>query len=185
LSLLGEPAPGFSDPLAMLRACHGRMLDLCDLLERLPAWIEEHGIDGEADAAIDRVTRYFDTAAPLHHADEEQDLFPLLAGQASLDPVITQLRDEHQDLEAAWLRLSDTLAAIRSDQRLDPGLNAGRLQQSVDAFTSAYRRHIEIENGQLLPAAESALDQRQLAGLGQRLAARRGIAHPDQQHRED
>jgi hemerythrin-like domain-containing protein len=173
LSLPAEPAPDFSDPLALLHACHDRMLDLCDLLERLPAWIDTHGVDREADAAMQRVERYFDIAAPLHHADEEQDLFPLLAGQASLDTLITRLRDEHPGLENAWRRLSGTMAGIRAHH-----LDAGLLPASVRSFTSAYRQHIEIENTQLLPAASARLDDAQLAGLGQRMAARRGIVNP-------
>ena len=47
--------------------------------ERLPAWVAEHGVDADAVAGARRVARYFDSAAPLHHADEELDLFPLLA----------------------------------------------------------------------------------------------------------
>jgi len=171
LNLVRETAPDFSDPLAMLRACHGRMLDLCELLQRLPAWIETHGVDDEAQQAITRIRRYFETAAPQHHADEEDDLFPLLQTDPELALLIDHLRREHLALDRQWQRLAAVFDEIK-----DGMADRRSLQSTANAFCTAYRDHIEIENTRLLPAAASLLSPDQCVELGRRMAARRHIA---------
>lgn len=168
MSLLGQPAPDFSDPLGMLAACHGRMLGFCDLLERLPAWIEANGIDDEACAASRRVIRYFSTAGQLHHQDEEEDLFPLLVDDAGLSGLIERLRDEHRTLDSAWQTLAPQL-----DDLLDRRCKLPVLSAAIDTFCNGYRAHLRIENQQLLPKARTLLDAGQLAALGKCMAARR------------
>lgn len=169
MSLLGEPAPDFSDPLALLAACHQRMLGLCDLLERLPAWINAHGVDDEAVTGARRVRHYFETAARLHHRDEEQDLFPLLHHDPALARLITELCREHAQLEDMWQPLAERLEQMEQQGSAPTGL-----EQAIAPFCSAYRRHIERENGELLPRAGTLLSAQQCATLGARMAARRG-----------
>ncbi len=170
-NLLGETAPDFSDPLALLAACHGRMLGLCDLLERLPAHQATHGNDDELAAAANRLLRYFDQAAPLHHQDEEQDLLPLL-GDRLESAVRHRLEREHEEQHALWARLrADLLAAIEG--RPHP-LEAAQIQ----AFVEACRSHIDFEETQVLPLARTTLDAEALARLGRAMAARRGLTQP-------
>lgn len=113
-----SPAASTEAPLEMLAACHIRIQRQCATLRRLAAHLAEHGADAQARSAAAGVLRYFDTAAPQHHADEEQDLFPaLIESMAGSDPVclkgMTQgLRDEHSELETAWARLRPRLQAI-------------------------------------------------------------------------
>ena len=71
-------APSFDDPLGMLAACHGRIERQLATLERLQRHLPEHGCDVDARAAARGILRYFDTAAPNHHADEEASVFPRL-----------------------------------------------------------------------------------------------------------
>lgn len=168
VSLLGQPAPDFSDPLGMLAACHGRMLGFCDLLDRLPAWIGEHGIDEEVHTGCQRVIRYFSTAARLHHQDEEDDLFPLLVGNADMVELITRLRAEHQTLESAWQALERQLDGVL-EARHDPQA----LATTIGQFCTAYRAHIDIENRHLLPKARTLLGTDRLTRLGESMAARR------------
>nr|WP_296752129.1 hypothetical protein [Thioalkalivibrio sp.] len=40
---MGEATPSFEDPLGVLRACHRRIAERLDLLERLPEHVERHG----------------------------------------------------------------------------------------------------------------------------------------------
>ena len=175
MSLLGEAAPDFDDPLGLLAACHGRMRSFCDLLERLPAWIAQHGIDTEAVAGAQRVLRYFDVAAPLHHADEEQDLFPLLAAQPDAATLIERLLAEHAHLERNWDRLAAELRPlVAADATAGPGLQA-----AIDAFCSAYRAHIALEDTQLLPLAHARLQAGQLRAMGRHMAQRRQPAATD------
>jgi hemerythrin-like domain-containing protein len=164
-------APDFSDPLGLLRACHGRILGHCDTLERLLPHLAAHGADAEACEAMARVHRYFSTAAQHHHADEEQDLFPQLMTVAlELHALIAELATEHTTLSAHWAALAPLLAAPEQ-ATADPARFAG----VVAGFVSAYRAHAEKENLHLLPRAGQVLSTDFLKELGARMATRRGV----------
>lgn len=168
MPLLNPAAPNFSDPLGLLAACHERMLGFCDLLERLDPWIEEHGLDQDANDGARSILRYFNTAARLHHEDEELDLFPLLRGDEMLNTLINALQQEHRDLERLWGRLAGELdALLRSDYE------PGAFRAAATPFITAYLRHIHEENNTLLPRAAERLSEKQLQALGRSMAARR------------
>jgi hemerythrin-like domain-containing protein len=168
-TLISEPAPDFTDPLGLLAACHRRMLGFCGLLGRMPAHLAMYGIDEEATDAALRVMHYFDTAAVLHHLDEERDLFPLLARQTALAPLIDRLQAQHRELECQWQTLVWQLRQI-------PGgtLEAAAFREAAERYGGTCREHIDREETQLLPAARACLDSRQLRALGHAMAVRRG-----------
>lgn len=163
-----RPAPSFDDPLAMLRACHERILAQCATLRQLLDHIQAQGVDQAAREASAQVVRYFSTAARDHHQDEERDLFPLLraAGGASTD-VLARLEQDHEAMETTWTELEDLLR-----HRLESLPAHAPL---IMAFASLYARHIALENDDLLPRARSSLTQDQLAALGVRMAQRRSV----------
>jgi len=167
--VLSPAAPDFSDPLGLLAACHERIRGHCGLLQRMLLWLPEHGADGEMQGAARQVTRYFGTAAPHHHADEEEDLFPLLAADAGLADLIAHLGREHTRLDALWADLAPRLECLARGE-VPEGLAA-----AVEAFTAAYGAHIDCEDAQILPAARRRLDQAQLGALGRAMARRRGV----------
>ncbi|GAB4126579.1 MAG: hemerythrin domain-containing protein [Sideroxydans sp.] len=170
-SLFGTAAPGFDDPLEMLRACHGRITAQCTTLRKLQAHLTTHGHDSQAMQAAQAVLRYFDSAGQHHHQDEEQDLFPALRGSGN--PLaaahIERLLGEHAELENAWRALRPLLCAIADAHvdKLDDHL--------VTPFIHGYARHIEFENTQLLPLARTLLDAAELQRIGRNMAARRGL----------
>lgn len=173
--LFGEPgAPSFDDPLGMLRACHGRIERQLDTLQRLALHLPEHGPDRDAQLAARAILRYFDTAAPNHHADEEASVFPrLLARSPSARDLVARLEGEHRDVFAAhWRKLRPLLAAIASGQRdtLPPDL--------VREVREDYASHIAAENDTLIPMCEEALTPAELTAIGAEMAARRGVAWP-------
>jgi hemerythrin-like domain-containing protein len=166
-------APGFDDPLEMLQACHGRITAQCDTLQRLVSHLQMNGNDEQAAQAARAILRYFDTAGQHHHQDEEQDLFPALL--ASGDPAATghieRLLGEHQLMDQSWRALRPLLLAIAED-------NANTLDAEIAAqFIERYARHIEFENGTLLPLAQQLLTDEQLQRIGQNMAARRGVTY--------
>jgi hemerythrin-like domain-containing protein len=167
--LNAEPAPDFSDPLGLLAACHRRMLGFCELLGRMPAHLAMYGIDQEATDAALRVMHYFDTAAVLHHLDEERDLFPLLAGQTALAPLIDHLQAQHRELECQWQTLASQLRQIPSGT-----FQAAAFRDAAARYGGTCREHIDREETLLLPAARACLDSHQLRALGHNMAARRG-----------
>ncbi|HLP99054.1 MAG TPA: hemerythrin domain-containing protein [Sideroxyarcus sp.] len=167
----GEAAPGFDDPLEMLEACHGRIRAQCATLRKLQQHLPLHGCDAQAQQAAQAILRYFDTAGQYHHQDEELDLFPLLraTGNAAAHELVARLLQEHKGMEAAWRGLRPGLLAVAE------GRSASLEAQAADRFVDAYDRHIELENGKLLPLAASLLSAAQLGKLGRNMAARRGV----------
>lgn len=168
MSLLSPPAPDFNDPLALLAACHQRILGFCDLLERLGPWIDANGLDKEALDGARSVIRYFSRAAQLHHDDEEFDLFPLLRGDEALNTLLYRLQQEHRELERHWAVLAKALYAL-----LRHDYDAKAYAAAMKPFCAAYRQHIRDENDTLLPRAGEWLSEEQRMALGRSMAARR------------
>lgn len=164
-------APGYDDPLEMLRACHGRIQAQCATLEKLLRYLPEHGSDLQARQAALAVLRYFDTAGQHHHTDEEQDLFPVLRATANVSAqhLIAHLLERHIELNTAWndLRIRLTCIAAGTDSLLEKPI--------VRDFIALYQTHIALENAQLLPLAKELLDAAQIETLGRKMSARRGV----------
>jgi len=167
--MLPAPAPGFDDPLAMLAACHERILRQCATLEKIAAHLRAAGLTPEVRAAAAEVHRYFSTAGRHHHEDEEQDLFPLLLGNPALADLIETLASDHIRMEALWRQLEPRLAA--PDTIREPEAFANQVAE----FNALYAAHIARENQELLPRAGPLLPAALLAVLGVRMAARRGV----------
>lgn len=168
------PDPAGPDaPLQMLAACHQDLQAQCAALEHLVLYIGECGVNEDARQLIRSALHFFDEAVPLHHADEEQDLFPaLLESMAGSDPVclreITRgLAQEHQVLQAAWRQLRPSLERALAGE--EAALSAG----AVDAFASLYLGHVEREDAELLPMAARLLADEELVRIGRAMVARR------------
>lgn len=174
--------PGFSGPgastevpLEMLAACHIRIERQCATLKRLTAHLAEHGADEPARRAARNVMRYFDTAAVLHHADEEENLFPaLIESMAGSDAVclreLTQgLSDDHRVLESLWRRLRHQLDDVQANK------TAVLQVDDVDAFVGLYARHLKVEDEELFPMAQRLLGDAELTRIGRAMRLRRGI----------
>ncbi len=170
------PAASTDNPIALLRACHVKIADHTALLERVRQHIEQNGVDAAAREAIEKIIRYFVQAAPLHHQDEEQDLFPLLEAAAKAEDneevldALEFLREDHGKLETRWQAMLTQLQAILATQ--SGNIDAAAARQ----FVSAYQRHIEAENTLILPYAQTCLDQATLNTIGQAMKARRTAA---------
>jgi hemerythrin-like domain-containing protein len=163
-----EPAPDFSDPLGMLRACHQRMLSNCDLLEKLAAHMEKSGADDDARAAAQRVHRYFSTAAQFHHQDEEEDVFPrLVRTSLKLATVINDLKQDHEKIQAAWQDLEPMLRQIHHIGDME------MFRQVAGNFANLYRQHIKVEERDFLDTAQHLLSSEQLAAIGESMQERR------------
>ncbi|MFL6672741.1 MAG: pyridoxamine 5'-phosphate oxidase [Massilia sp.] len=177
-ALLPEAVPGFDQPIAVLKHCHGRIRKQLATLEKLLSHLPEHGADEQARQAAQAVLRYFDKAAHLHHEDEEQDLIPMLRAVAqgedaatlqALAPVILQ---DHKDMDALWQDLHEQLAMIADG-------SASTLSAStVQRFAQRYLSHMEREESTMAPMALRLFSAGQMAQLGNAMQLRRGIAAP-------
>jgi hemerythrin-like domain-containing protein len=175
-----ENTPSFDRPLDMLVACHARIEDQLRALEGLTQRLHANGCDSQAQGAAQAVLRYFDTSGTLHHEDEDHDLFPLLRvlaaaqGQVAIAAAIDELEREHETMAGQWSRLRARLQQI--------ALGEGALDgEELSRFAWLYRRHMDRESAAVLPFARKALDAAQLAELGERMAARRGVAFKESQ----
>jgi len=145
------------------------------MLLRLRSHVAAVGADSAAADAARSVIRYFDNAAPDHHADEEEDLFPALAEtMAGSDPVcirelIDSLTREHRELQRLWGTVRAWLMAVEARQPALPDLG------SIDPFVDLYERHATREERELFPMAERLLGLSELDRIGRSMRLRRGI----------
>jgi len=169
--LLSAAAPDFRDPLGLLRACHQRIEKQLQTLEKAEVHIREKGLDAEARKALGAVFRYFSTAGQHHHQDEEQDLFPRLARQSlKLADVVHRLRRDHKAMEAAWQELAPLLenpTTITEDPE--------RFAASIATMAERYRKHIIVEEADLLDIAQHIFSSDELREIGSAMAERRGM----------
>ena len=168
--MLPTPAPGFDEPLAMLRTCHERIQRQCATLAKLAVHLRRDGLSDGARQAAANIHRYFSSAGRQHHADEERDLFPQLRTEPALSGLLDTLAREHAVMESLWQRLEPLLAAPDTIHDLDA------FAQLAGEFNALYRQHIARENSELLPLAEQLLSVEQQRELGARMAARRGVS---------
>lgn len=164
-------APSLDAPLEILEACHSRMEQQLQTLAKLLDHLPLHGADLQAQQAARAMMRYFDTAGRNHHADEEENLFPLLrlraAGNAELEALLADLLREHREMEAAWQSLRRQLTAVAD------GDTATLERATADNFSQRYRQHIARENAEILPLAARLLTATDVLALSRAMTARR------------
>lgn len=160
-------APRIDDPLELLRACHDKIRRFTTLTLRLRDHVIDHGADAQAQEAAQSILRYFEVAAPLHHDDEEQDLFPALRviGGAELSDHMDALEAEHLTLSALWQQLKPWLQATSAGQPM-------ACPEAAQAFALRYQAHAQREEDDIYPAA-SALDEATLGRISAAMVARR------------
>ena len=168
-----SPGVGFGQPFEMLQACHERVQRTLTLLGKLVDYIDQNGHDEQTRSAANDVLRYFDIAAPLHHEDEEVNVFPLLLAQdnASLRTAVRRLQAEHLRMGELWAAVRQPLLRWR-----EPGVTEGvdeATRIAVKSFRDIYDGHIATEEGQVFAAARVLMDDATLAGMGQAMQARR------------
>lgn len=172
---LPDTAPGFDQPIAVLKHCHDRIRKQLTTLERLLSHLPQHGADEAARQAASAVLKYFEKAAHLHHDDEEQDLIPMLRAVAqgedaatlqALAPVILQ---DHKDMDALWQDLHEQLRAIADGSARTLSTSA------VQRFSQRYSAHMEREESTMAPMALRLFSPEQMTQLGAAMQRRRNI----------
>lgn len=175
------PAGGFAQPLALWDASHQRAQRVALLLQRLFEHLQLHGPSEATRVTGEEVRRYMREAAPRHHGDEDDDLFPRLAQRLDAlrdGPALAQapaaaaalrrLQRDHGDLDALWL---DVDAALGRAAQQRP---AAADQQCAQRFVGSFLTHHGIEEKVIGPVAALVLRDDDLAAIGASMAARRG-----------
>ena len=166
----------FRHPLEFIFAEHDRQRIACAALERLAGNLD--AADARDNAAF--VLGHLETDLPLHIADEERDLFPLLRERCladdQIEEMLTLLHDEHDEDDGHCVALLGPLREIAGGDR---PADAITFVARARAFASFQRRHLGWENGTILPLAERRLNDDDRAALGTAMAARRGLSLPN------
>ena len=141
-------APSIDDPIELLQACHDKVRRFAGLTVRLRAHLADRGADDQAQEAAKSILRYFDLAAPLHHEDEDMDLFPALRalGHTDLNARIDELQAQHDSLGRLWQALRPWLMAVSAGQTHE-------IPAEADDFAIAYPTHAAREESEIYPAA--------------------------------
>ncbi|MGZ8317837.1 MAG: pyridoxamine 5'-phosphate oxidase [Telluria sp.] len=172
---LPDAAPGFDQPIAVLKHCHDRIRKQLSTLHKLLEHLPAHGADEQAMQAAANVIRYFDKAAHLHHQDEEENLVPMLLSVArgedadTLAALVPGILRDHDQMDALWQRLHEQLKPVSE------GKSAALSEADVRAFTERYTAHMEREEGHIAPMAKRLFSAAQMAELGAAMQMRRGI----------
>lgn len=175
---LFDSVPGFDQPIAVLKHCHDKIRKQLTTLQNLLGHLGQNGNTPEAQQAAKAVLQYFNKAAHLHHADEEQDLMPMLQATATgedaalLATLVPDILADHQRMDQAWLTLRPELDAIAA------GTDSQLSHDGVRDYIAAYQAHMAKEEGQLAPMAKRLFNAQQMEQLGTAMQRRRGIA-PD------
>jgi hemerythrin-like domain-containing protein len=164
-------SPRIDDPMALLRACHDKVRHFTRLAQRLQAHVQTKGVDQQAQEAAQAVRRYFMLAAPLHHADEDENLFVALRalGLPELNARIDSLQAEHDALGTRWQAILPWLDQVAAGQA--PSGPA----PDVDGFAQSYRAHAQAEEDEVYPSAQR-LSADTLLALADAMVARRSPA---------
>lgn len=166
----------FRAPLDFMVAEHGRQMAVCNVMERL----QRNPRHGARRVTMEAVRSYLIRDYPLHLADEEEDLFPLLLRRCpredSLDEVVALLLREHAADTGLHLAVIEDLALLIGGRALD---DPARAFMNLTAFGETQRRHLAWENAVVIPRARRYLIEADHLNIGRRMARRRGIALHD------
>jgi hemerythrin-like domain-containing protein len=150
------PRDDAKDPFEQLERCHRRLEEACDALG--PA------TEAEDRQTIEDVLAFLERQIKRHEEDEDDSLFPRLAGNTDLAGPIAQLAEEHKKHAALQAQLKAALAAN----------DWPKLRQTADELARAYRDHIALEEGRIFPAAQAALTTEARTEMRREMDARRG-----------
>ena len=167
----GDGSGGRKSALAMLDNSHRKLeQNLAELRRAAVAIAGGTGTEAEHDTVRD-VVGFLERSVTRHEADEELSLFPRLRGAGSIDPVLDTLADEHLEHRRLHRRLHEIVEAWLDAPATDD--HNQHLLRVVIELEDAYRRHIELEEREMFPAAR-ALPADQLAEIEDEMQARRG-----------
>lgn len=167
------PAASLAEPFELLAGCHDRVRRTLDLLGRLCAHLQQHGADADARSAAQDVQRYFSIAAPLHHADEERHIVPVLlaSDEPELQAAGRQMLADHRAIESCWAELSPLLQQIISGHPLIQGV----LDGASHRFQALHAPHLVLEDQLAFVAARALIGPTGQRDMSLDMARRRGV----------
>lgn len=163
-TLFGEQGATLSRPLDHLKACHRRIGERLDTLERIAAHIGTNR--EEAVDALHRVFAFLDSSGALHTADEEESVFPRLTPKLERAEMsfVAGLEHDHTTAHQLYTELKRLAAA----EDFGPPF-----QSVIERLVAHYRKHIAKEDEVLDSLCREKLTPPELAEISEEMAARR------------
>jgi hemerythrin-like domain-containing protein len=163
--------PAANGAVDLLLECHQRIRSFVSLAKRL-ARAGDLGPEEIAEAA-GSVRRYFQEALPLHAADEEESVAPLLAGRdPALDGALAVMRREHGEHAGVVGRVAALCAELARTPARHAAL-APLLGAAAAELERHFAFHLALEEETLFPALKRVLDAAADARLAAEMRARR------------
>lgn len=164
------PAALLDTPLDYIFADHFRQRCLCGFLRQVA--VERRVKRNDAEIAVAMLTHDM----TLHHADEEEDLFPAVRRRAvpedALEPLLARLAGDHDDAQP----LIKSIVSALDRQKSKPVMAVSKATaRAMDAYAKSEQRHLSIENSIVLVLARKRLTPGDLVAMSASMKARRGI----------
>jgi len=141
-----------SDTIALWRAEHKHFARLLDLLEQqVAAFHADDGPNYELMLDVVSYLRYFPDR--LHHPREDVAFARLAERDPRLKPLVDQLQQEHRVIAAAGTGLLAFLQQVVDDVVVE----RARVEAAAATYLVYYRRHLALEDRDLVPRAENLL----------------------------
>jgi hemerythrin-like domain-containing protein len=166
-----QQRPGPADPLRQLAQCHQK---IAGHLTRLDAMVAaENQSVAEMREMLEGIVRWFETNGLRHRIDEDESLFPRLAGAAAATPALAaalrELRADHAEEES----LVSCLARAACDLAENPAQGIVTARAVARAVVTHFRRHMDVEERVVMPEAARALGPDDLAAVADEMERRR------------
>jgi hemerythrin-like domain-containing protein len=172
----------FQDPLQHLVACHERIEERLQTLERLAPHLasESEQRRQEAREALDSALSFLERMGALHTEDEEASLFPRLLVNENPDlqllkELAEMLESQHREKEGVLERLVAGVKALPPSPEPLSESQARHVTALIEHLASLYRPHIMVENQRLIPLAAEFLSPADLDDIRQEMRSRRGL----------
>lgn len=167
-----SPQPEVDSPVAHLQACHRRIEERLQTLERAGVHLLDR--TEEARQAIQTVFWFFDSSGANHTADEEESFFPRLTLRCTPEErqYLAVLQEEHARADRIYDRLKLIVAGMGH-----PPTAAEQVAylDSARELAALYRQHIHREDARFPEIAERTLNGEDLAAIHAEMKQRRGL----------
>lgn len=170
-----------ADLASALLDCHAKIRFFNGQASRL--WMHAEDLPvAEAAEAASGIARYFAEALPLHEADEEESIRPLLAGRSAMvDTALSEMNRQHGALHDPVSRLISQCREISADpSRVADEAVTADLSETLKVLAPLWERHLELEEGVIFPALEAFLAPHEREAIHREIRLRRSHGPADE-----
>lgn len=161
-----------TDPVEWIVDDHFRQQTLCHILERIARNPRHSGTAKGPQELHD----YLANELPLHMADEEDDILPVLGMRCQVGDRFGEISVALRENHAAERTLSATVSPeLRRLMEGEPLANPVQFFGMAMRLSGMIRRHVVWENAVLIPLIRKRLKNPDLPYLAAKMASRRGV----------